>query len=145
MKIVVCGDCGDFVRLRPSLWSCCSCGQAGGVYRGDREALYSGPDGTSVIGMHAGSFTTAVGHDQQDRRNHVERDLGHELKAFTIPWNAPTIKRVPTSRIFDERKQYDIHWTVLYEGGTITKFKNHANSSRWTYVVLEDEGHQDDG
>jgi hypothetical protein len=143
MKLVVCGDCGDLVRLRPSLWSRCGCRRAGGVYQGDREALYSGPDGTAVVGMHAGSFTTAVGHDQQDRRNGVHRDLGHEIKAFTIPWSVPTVKRIPLKCVFEERKQFALYEKLQNDGGTIRQFKSYNGSSRWMYVIV-DEDHEND-
>lgn len=136
MKVVICGDCGDFVRLRPDLWSRCSCGRAGGVYRGDRDALYSGPQGTAIIGMHAGSLTTAVGRDQQDRRDHVERDLGHEFKAFTVPWSAPTITRVPNARVFEEHQEKTAAEKAREVGGKMITFKTHDEPPSKVYVVV---------
>jgi hypothetical protein len=96
MKLLFCPHCNDVFSLNTKGRRSCSCGLTYGEYTDDINATISS---TGVaLGFANGSFTNAL-------REHIRNpkgipvkgryfdNKGHDFTAFTIPEDAPSVKR----------------------------------------------------
>lgn len=82
MKLIVCLECSDIVKLR-KVWRTCHCGRSRGVYKNEKDATVSGP--CVPLGILNRSFRTAI-------VNRPDEGLGVRFDAFVIPKLCPTIE-----------------------------------------------------
>jgi hypothetical protein len=86
MKLLRCGLCGDVFSLHLEMRSC-HCGDTKGMYLEDCvSAIYYG-EHAKPIGFANNSFKSAL-------VNQPERGLGEDFKAFVIPKECETFKKV---------------------------------------------------
>ncbi|WP_370978595.1 hypothetical protein [Agaribacterium sp. ZY112] len=85
MKLILCRDCGDVVKLMHNPRQCFCCA-SGGRYTGVAgNAEVWGP--IIPIGFHNTSFTTAL-------ENQPESGLGRDFVAFVIPKECDSVKSI---------------------------------------------------
>lgn len=85
MKLILCKNCSDVIRLFEEVRHC-KCGRTGGKYLNDVESEYWGED-AMPIGFANPSLLQAL-------RGQPEKGKGREFKAFIIPKDCPTMKKV---------------------------------------------------
>lgn len=77
MKLLVCRDCYDIVRLPLHVFRACGCGRSKGKYLEDgREAVYSGP--AFVVGIDNNEFEAMM-------RSARMGSMAHRPEMFVIP------------------------------------------------------------
>jgi len=86
MKLILCKNCQDIVRLMPTK-RVCSCGKSGGKYTDNLHAIYFG-DMAVPIGFRNDSIVEAV-------INQPEVGMGRDFTAFVISKNCSTFKLIP--------------------------------------------------
>lgn len=91
MKLVLCKSCQDVIRLIQSEVRTCKCGNAGGKYLNELDAVYFG-EFAIPLGFQNSSVVQAI-------RSQPENGLGVEFTAFVIPKECPTFKRVDIKHI----------------------------------------------
>ena len=91
MKLLMCTECGDFVRLFIYKREC-QCGAVAGRYIDERRAVISGP--CCLIGFQTASFRNA--QLVTDALVGVTNLGGIQFSAFVILEPCPTFKRVET-------------------------------------------------
>jgi hypothetical protein len=86
MKLLLCSECQDVIRLQTERVRLCKCGKVSGVYLNDLDAIYAG-DTAIPLGFANSTLVTAL-------RNQPEEGMGYDFKAFIIPKECPTFKKV---------------------------------------------------
>ena len=77
MKLIVCRECQDVVRLIQGEKRTCKCGKVGGKYLDELNAVYFG-DMAVPIGFANNSLAMAI-------RNQPKQGMGQDFDAFVIP------------------------------------------------------------
>jgi hypothetical protein len=86
MKLVLCKDCGDIIRLISEETRHCGCGKCSGRYKGDRlNAWYMG-ESAVPLGIANISLSDAV-------INRPKSGAGEYFKAFVVPIKCHTFVR----------------------------------------------------
>jgi hypothetical protein len=85
MKLLLCKNCQDIIRLIHSKRTC-KCGNISGIYINELDAIYSGDDAVP-IGFANGSLVEAM-------RNQPESGMGKVFTAFVIPKECETFVKV---------------------------------------------------
>jgi hypothetical protein len=86
MKLLLCLDCQDVIRLIQEDERTCRCGNSGGKYTNDLDAYYFG-ENAFPIGFANSSLVIAL-------KNQPESGVGKTFEAFVIPKNCPTYKKI---------------------------------------------------
>jgi len=86
MKLLLCKECQDIVRLIQDEKRVCQCGKVGGKYTDNLNAIYFG-EMAVPIGFANSTLVKAV-HKQP------ENGMGENFTAFVIPKVCPTYKLV---------------------------------------------------
>jgi len=86
MKLLLCKECQDIVKLIRDEKRVCKCGKVGGKYTDDLNAIYFG-EMAVPIGFANGTLVKAV-HKQPNE------GMGENFTAFVIPKVCPTYKLV---------------------------------------------------
>ena len=85
MKLIICRECRDVVKLVTEEKRRCSCGKAWGQYNVDGcNAVYGGETAVA-LGFHNDSLVSAV-------IARPERGPGRDFKAFVIPKYCSTLQ-----------------------------------------------------
>jgi len=95
MKLVMCLECEDVVRLFPETPRWCQCKAVGGVYVDGVNAKVWG-ERAYVIGFLNSSLARAIKH-RPDRA-----DQGERFEAFVIPRESESIQMVPVPKSIKE-------------------------------------------
>lgn len=77
MKLLLCKECQDVVRLIKDQKRVCKCGKVGGKYIDELNAIYFG-EMAVPIGFSNRSLVTAV-------HNQPKQGMGEDFTAFIIP------------------------------------------------------------
>lgn len=86
MKLILCRNCNDVVKLHDKTIRSCACGKSKGRLHSDRyNAIYSGE--AIPLGFANSSLLNAI-------RSQPEIGNGMEFTAFVIPQQCPTMIRV---------------------------------------------------
>ena len=85
MKLILCKDCQDVVRLIQDEERFCKCGKCSGKYTDDLNAWYKGGKFVVPLGFANGSLVKAV-------YNQPKEGWGEDFSAFVIPENCTTFK-----------------------------------------------------
>jgi hypothetical protein len=80
MKLIYCPNCYDIVKCQKTDRTC-QCGQSGGRYLDDLNAIYWGK--AIPLGLANSSFVRAL-------RNQPDEGMGERFEAFVIPKICPT-------------------------------------------------------
>ena len=92
MKLIICSECYDCIKLSTKETRHCECGKAGGRYLEDGwHAEYWG-DTAITIGFDNNSLASAIRADR-DRHKSYE-GLGALFQAFIIPKNCNTFIKI---------------------------------------------------
>ena len=93
MKLILCLDCLDVVRLIQGKRRSCECGGCSGLYVDDLNAEIEGP--CVPIGMANGSLASAI------RRRTEPGGYGPRFETFVIPPDARSVVHInpPTERM----------------------------------------------
>ena len=86
MKLLLCKNCQDVIRLVQGEVRTCRCGKVSGKYLDDLNAIYSGEEAIP-LGLANGSLVEAL-------RNQPEEGKGKVFTAFVIPKNCYTFEKV---------------------------------------------------
>lgn len=86
MKLILCKNCEDIVRLRKEE-RFCKCGKCSGKYTDNLNAWYKGGDDVIPLGFANSSFISAL-------RNQPKEGWGKNFTAFVIPENCDTFKKI---------------------------------------------------
>lgn len=86
MKLVLCKECQDIVRLIEDKKRVCQCGKVGGKYVDDLNAVYFG-DVAVPIGFANSTLVKAIA-------NQPENGMGVNFTAFVIPKTCDTFTLV---------------------------------------------------
>jgi hypothetical protein len=86
MKLLLCKNCQDVIRLQVNIKRTCKCGNVSGIYLDDLNAIYSGDDAVP-IGFANSTLVEAI-------RNQPEEGMGKVFTAFVIPKNCYTFEKV---------------------------------------------------
>ncbi len=86
MKLVLCKQCSDILRLLTTREQVCSCGQTSGKYEDSTNAWYRGKFAVP-LGFITEDFVDAV-------RNQPTYGDGRRFEAFVIPKNCETFKHI---------------------------------------------------
>ena len=86
MKLLLCKNCQDFIRLIQGETRTCKCGAVSGKYLDNLNAIYSG-DEAIPIGFANSTLVEAI-------RNQPEEGMGKVFTAFVIPKKCYTIEKV---------------------------------------------------
>ncbi|MEJ7599407.1 MAG: hypothetical protein WKG01_15985 [Kofleriaceae bacterium] len=92
MKLLLCRDCGDVIRMRPEVRAC-FCGAASGRYVDDE--LVEQTEGSISIALHNHDLRTALDAFDQSP------DGWHPLmvfRAYLNPRSEPDVRYVPSAR-----------------------------------------------
>ncbi len=87
MKLILCKNCQDVVRLMSDEERFCKCGKCSGKYTDDLNAWYKGGDDVIPLGFANSSFISAL-------RNQPKEGWGENFTAFVIPENCDTFKKI---------------------------------------------------
>jgi len=86
MKLLLCRQCTDVIRLQ-KYWKSCECGETSGRYEEDGlNAVYCGEDAVP-LGFVNSEFRHAL-------ENQPEEGEGKRFTAFVIPKKCPTMKKI---------------------------------------------------
>jgi len=86
MKLLLCKNCQDVIRLIQGEIRTCKCGAVSGKYLDDLNAIYSG-DEAVPLGFANSTLVEAF-------RNQPEDGMGKTFTAFVIPKNCYTFEKV---------------------------------------------------
>lgn len=86
MKLLLCKNCQDVIRLIQGETRTCKCGAVSGKYLDNLNAIYSG-DEAIPIGFANSTLVEAI-------RNQSEEGMGKVFTAFVIPKKCYTIEKV---------------------------------------------------
>ena len=86
MKLILCKKCQDVVRLVEEQTRHCKCGECGGYYFDEINAVYWG-EYASPLGFDNSSLVYAINNQPQE-------GMGERFDAFVIPKQCPTFKKV---------------------------------------------------
>lgn len=86
MKLLLCKNCQDVIRLVQEETRTCRCGKVSGKYLDDLNAVYSGKEAVP-LGFANSSLVEAL-------RNQPEEGWGKEFTAFVIPKKCYTFEKV---------------------------------------------------
>ena len=100
MKLIYCPECSTIVNLslKPKT---CDCGLCGGQYLDGLNAEYFGP--AVLFGIGNTSFLQAIAA-QEVLDHEGQSEAGAPFDAFTIPANAPTVKKITQESNKSRRK-----------------------------------------
>ena len=92
MKLLLCPQCSDVIKLKVQERRTCDCGASHGMYVDDLNAEYGGK--AIPLGFSNPSLLEALKERDRQIRDGVEADKrwGITFDAFTIPTGAPSIK-----------------------------------------------------
>ncbi len=86
MKLLLCKECEDVIRLIQEQVRSCRCGKVSGVYTDPINAIYTG-DSAISLGFANSTLVSAMG-------NQPESGWGVDFKAFVIAKECDTFKKV---------------------------------------------------
>ena len=86
MKLILCKNCEDIVRLRKEE-RFCKCGKCSGKYTDNLNAWYKGGDNVVPLGFANSSLISAL-------RNQPKEGWGENFTAFVIPEICDTFKKI---------------------------------------------------
>lgn len=86
MKLILCKDCWDVVKLSTKEVRSCACGKCKGQYTDDLNAWYSGEP---AIPLGIDNFDLA-----RAQANQPEKGFGKNFNAFVIPKECSTFKKI---------------------------------------------------
>ena len=86
MKLLLCKNCQDVIRLVQEEVRTCRCGKVSGKYINDLDAIYSGDDAIP-LGFANSTLVKAIVNQPED-------GWGKEFTAFVIPKNCPTFVKI---------------------------------------------------
>jgi hypothetical protein len=85
VKLILCRECHDVVKLIPEEKRHCYCGKAWGQYHVDGLNAVYGGETAIALGFHNDSLISAV-------KSRPERGPGRDFKAFVIPKYCSTLE-----------------------------------------------------
>ena len=85
MKLILCKNCQDVVRLMQDEERFCKCGKSSGKYTDELNAWYKGGEFVVPLGFANGSLVKAL-------HNQPKEGLGENFSAFVIPEICDTFK-----------------------------------------------------
>lgn len=84
MKLILCTDCQDVVRIIQEEVRQCQCGECSGQYTDELNAWYKGKSAIP-LGFANGTLVSAVYHQPED-------GMGENFSAFVIPKKCNTFE-----------------------------------------------------
>ncbi len=87
MKLLLCKNCQDVIRLVQEEVRTCRCGKVSGKYINDLDAIYSGDDAIP-LGFANSTLVEAIVNQPEGN------GLGKEFTAFVIPKKCSTFVKV---------------------------------------------------
>ncbi len=86
MKLILCTNCQDVVRLMPEEERFCKCGMCSGKY--DDEGIYA---------WYTGKYCVPIGFDNESFLKAIQRQpedgKGYRFEAFVIPMDSETFQK----------------------------------------------------
>lgn len=86
MKLILCKNCWDVVKLSTKEIRSCECGKCKGQYTDDLNAWYSGEHAVP-LGINNFDLSRAA-------YNQPEKGMGRNFNAFVIPKECSTFKKI---------------------------------------------------
>mgnify|MGYP000959980510 CR=1 FL=1 len=86
MKLLLCKNCQDVIRLVQEEVRTCRCGKVSGKYINDLDAIYSGKEAIP-LGFANSTLANAI-------QNQPDDNWGKEFTAFVIPKKCSTFVKV---------------------------------------------------
>jgi len=87
MKLLLCKNCQDVIRLVQEEVRTCRCGKVSGKYINDLDAIYSGDDAIP-LGFANSTLVEAIVNQPEGN------GLGKVFTAFVIPKNCPSFVKI---------------------------------------------------